>query len=140
MRLKKAAQPDADRPVVLFGAQSFWEGVDVPGEALSCVVIARLPFPQVGEPIVEARSEKITEEGGSSFRDYMIPEAVIRFRQGFGRLVRTKSDRGVVVVADPRIVSKNYGPLFRRAVAASVHAVSSLPEIVSRAASFFDQE
>ena len=70
----------------------------------------------------------------------MIPEAVIRFRQGFGRLVRTKSDRGVVVVADPRIVSKNYGPLFRRAVAASVHAVSSLPEIVSRAASFFDQE
>jgi ATP-dependent DNA helicase DinG len=137
-RLKKAARPDADRPVVLFGAQSFWEGVDVPGEALSCVVIARLPFPQVGEPIVEARSEKITEEGGSSFRDYMIPEAVIRFRQGFGRLVRTKSDRGVVVVADPRIVSKNYGPLFRRAVAASVHAVSSLPEIVSRAAEFFD--
>ena len=137
-RLKRAARPDAERPVVLFGAQSFWEGVDVPGEALSCVVIARLPFPQVGEPIVEARSEKITEEGGSSFRDYMIPEAVIRFRQGFGRLVRTKSDRGVVVVADPRIVSKNYGPLFRRALAASVHAVSSLPEIVSRAAEFFD--
>ena len=139
-RLKAASRPGAERPVVLFGAQSFWEGVDVPGEALSCVVIARLPFPQVGEPIVEARSEKVTEEGGSSFRDYMIPEAVIRFRQGFGRLVRTKSDRGVVVVADPRIVSKNYGPLFRRAVAASVHAVSSLPEIVSRAASFFDQE
>ena len=137
-RLKRAARPDAERPVVLFGAQSFWEGVDVPGEALSCVVIARLPFPQVGEPIVEASSAKITEEGGSSFRDYMIPEAVIRFRQGFGRLVRTKSDRGVVVVADPRIVSKNYGPLFRRALAASVHAVSSLPEIVSRAAEFFD--
>ena len=137
-RLRRAARPEAEHPVVLFGAQSFWEGVDVPGEALSCVVIARLPFPQVGEPIVEARSEKITEEGGSSFRDYMIPEAVIRFRQGFGRLVRTKSDRGVVVVADPRIVSKNYGPLFRRAVAASVHAVSSLPEIVSRAAEFFD--
>jgi ATP-dependent DNA helicase DinG len=128
----------AERPTVLFGAQSFWEGVDVPGAALSCVVLARLPFPQVGEPIVEARSEKITEEGGSSFRDYMIPEAVIRFRQGFGRLVRTKSDRGVVVVADPRIVSKNYGPLFRRALAASVHAVPSLPEIVSRAAEFFE--
>ena len=137
-RLKEAVRPGSERPVVLFGAQSFWEGVDVPGEALSCVVIARLPFPQVGEPIVEARSEKITEEGGSSFRDYMVPEAVIRFRQGFGRLVRTKSDRGVVVIADPRIVSKNYGPLFRRALAASVHAVSSLPEIVSRAKAFFD--
>ena len=138
--LKEAAKPGVEHPVVLFGAQSFWEGVDVPGEALSCVVIARLPFPQVGEPVVEARSEKITEEGGSSFRDYMIPEAIIRFRQGFGRLVRTKSDRGVVVITDPRIVSKNYGPLFRRALAASVHAVSSLPEIVSRAAAFFDKE
>ncbi|MBQ4199112.1 MAG: hypothetical protein II649_04435 [Kiritimatiellae bacterium] len=140
-RLKKAAEPGAGkRPVVLFGAQSFWEGVDVPGDALSCVVIARLPFPQVGEPIVEARSEKVTEEGGSSFRDYMIPEAVIRFRQGVGRLVRTKSDRGVVVVADSRIVSKNYGPLFRHALAASVHAVPTLPEIVSRASEFFDAD
>ena len=132
-----AAEPTPSHPVVLFGAQSFWEGVDVPGEALSCVVLARLPFPQVGEPIVEARSERITEEGGSSFRDYMLPEAVIRFRQGFGRLVRTKSDRGVVVVADSRIVSKNYGALFRRAIAASVHTVSALPETVSRAAAFF---
>ena len=127
----------ADRPTILFGAQSFWEGVDVPGAALSCVVLARLPFPQVGEPIVEARGEKVTEEGGSAFRDYLLPEALIRFRQGFGRLVRTKSDRGVVVVTDGRIVTKNYGALFRKSIPASVHAVSSLDETVSRTAAFF---
>ena len=127
----------AERPTVLFGAQSFWEGVDVPGEALSCVVLARLPFPQVGEPIVEARGEKVAEEGGSAFRDYLLPEAIIRFRQGFGRLVRTKSDRGVVVVTDSRIVTKNYGALFRKAIPASVHAVTSLDELISRTSAFF---
>ena len=129
----------ADCPTVLFGAQSFWEGVDVPGAALSCVVLARLPFPQVGEPIVEARGEKVEEEGGSAFRDYLLPEAIIRFRQGFGRLVRTKSDRGVVVVTDGRIVTKNYGALFRKAIPASVHAVSSLSEAIARAAAFFGE-
>ena len=127
----------AERPTVLFGAQSFWEGVDVPGAALSCVVLARLPFPQVGEPIVEARGEKVVEEGGSAFRDYFLPEALIRFRQGFGRLVRTKSDRGVVVVADSRIATKNYGALFRKAIPASVHAVASTDEVVARTAAFF---
>ncbi len=128
----------AARRVVLFGAQSFWEGVDVPGEALSCVVLARLPFPQVGEPIVEARCEKIKEDGGTPFRDYMLPEALIRFRQGFGRLVRTKRDRGVVVVTDSRIVAKNYGALFRRAIPASVHAMASLGEVESRVAEFME--
>ncbi len=127
----------AESPTVLFGAQSFWEGVDVPGAALSCVVLARLPFPQVGEPIVEARGEKVAEEGGSAFRDYLLPEAIIRFRQGFGRLVRTKTDRGVVVVTDSRIVTKNYGALFRKAIPASVHSVKSLSEAVMRADAFF---
>ena len=108
-----------------------------PGAALSCVVLARLPFPQVGEPIVEARGEKVAEEGGSAFRDYLLPEAIIRFRQGFGRLVRTKSDRGVVVVTDSRIVTKNYGALFRKAIPASVHAVTSLDELISRTSAFF---
>jgi ATP-dependent DNA helicase DinG len=125
------------RRVVLFGAQSFWEGVDVPGEALSCVVLARLPFPQVGEPIVEARSDRIKENGGSPFRDYMLPEAVIRFRQGFGRLVRTRRDRGVVVVTDPRVVTKNYGAVFRRAVPASVHSVSTAADLNARTTAFF---
>ena len=133
----KAANEDGRR-VVLFGAQSFWEGVDVQGDALSCVVMARLPFPQIGEPIVEARSEKVTEEGGSSFRDYMMPEAVIKFRQGFGRLVRSKTDRGVVVIADPRLAQKNYGAIFRRALPASVHTSSSAADLIARAESFFD--
>ena len=123
--------------IVLFGAQSFWEGVDVAGEALSCVVLARLPFAQVGDPVVEARSEKIEREGGSAFRDYALPEAVIKFRQGFGRLVRTKSDRGVVIVTDPRLVTKNYGATFRKSIPASVHTVTELSELLRRTADFF---
>ena len=124
-------------PTVLFGAQSFWEGVDVAGEALSCVVIARLPFQMVGDPIVEARSEKIDREGGSSFRDYALPEAAIRFRQGFGRLIRSKRDRGVVVVTDPRLVTKNYGGTFRKSIPTSVHTVTELTELLARVSDFF---
>ena len=135
--LESAARLKAGGRTVLFGAQSFWEGVDVAGEALSCVVLARLPFPQMGEPVTEARSEQIEAEGGSSFRDYMVPEAVIKFRQGFGRLVRTRSDRGVVVVADRRIVAKNYGAIFRKSIAASVHAVGSSRELLDRVSGFF---
>ena len=130
-------QLKASSNVVLFGAQSFWEGVDVAGEALSCVVLARLPFAQVGDPVVEARGEKIDREGGSSFRDYSLPEAVIKFRQGFGRLIRTKSDRGVVVITDPRLVTKNYGALFRKSIPASVHTVSDPADLLSRVANFF---
>ena len=133
--LKESASQTSQ--TVLFGAQSFWEGVDVAGEALSCVVLARLPFAQVGDPIIEARSEKIDREGGSSFRDYALPEAVIKFRQGFGRLVRTKSDRGVVVVTDPRIVTKNYGATFRKSIPASVHTVTEPDDLLRRVADFF---
>ena len=123
--------------VVVFGAQSFWEGVDVAGEALSCVVLARLPFAQVGDPIVEARSEQIDRDGGSSFRDYLLPEAVIRFRQGFGRLIRTKADRGVVVVADPRLITKSYGAVFRKSIPATIHTVTGIPELLARTDEFF---
>jgi ATP-dependent DNA helicase DinG len=129
----------ADASVVLFGAQSFWEGVDVAGEALSCVVIARLPFAQVGDPITEARSEKIDREGGNSFRDYALPEAAIKFRQGFGRLIRSKRDRGVVIVTDPRIVTKSYGSTFRKSIPASVHTVTEVPELLARVTAFFTE-
>jgi len=125
--------------VVLFGAQSFWEGVDVAGEALSCVVLARLPFAQRADPIVEARSERVDREmgEGKSFRNYYLPEAVIRFRQGFGRLIRSKRDRGVVIITDPRIVTKNYGAVFRQSIPASVHTVSDLAELFARVGDFF---
>jgi Rad3-related DNA helicase len=101
---------------VLMGTHSFWEGVDVVGETLSCLVIARLPFAVYTDPIQVARAEKIEAEGGDAFRAYSLPNAVIRFRQGFGRLIRHRTDRGVVVVTDRRIMTKSYGASFRKSL------------------------
>lgn len=94
---------------VLIGTASFWEGVDVPGDALRALLIAKLPFRVPTEPITAANCEAIAARGGDPFRDYMLPHAALRLKQGFGRLVRTSADRGVVVIADPRVVTKNYG-------------------------------
>lgn len=101
---------------VLFGAASFWQGVDVRGDALRNVIITRLPFDPPDRPIVEARSERIRERGGDPFRDDALPRAVIRFKQGFGRLIRSAGDRGRVVVLDPRLVTTGYGRSFLAAV------------------------
>ena len=97
---------------VLFGAESFWQGVDVPGDALKLVIISKLPFSVPDHPLLEAKLEDIRKKGGNPFRDYQLPEAVIKFKQGFGRLVRTATDKGVVLVTDPRLLSKSYGKLF----------------------------
>jgi ATP-dependent DNA helicase DinG len=112
---------------VLFGAASFWQGVDVRGSALRNVIITRLPFDPPDRPIVEARSERIREKGGDPFRDDALPRAVIRFKQGFGRLIRSAEDRGRVVVLDPRIVTAGYGRAFLSAVPEGVN-VRRLPE------------
>ena len=128
----------SDPRTVLLGAQSFWEGVDVVGENLSCLVLARLPFAVHTEPVLAARCEAIQAGGGNPFVEYSLPSAVIRFRQGFGRLIRHRTDRGVVVVADRRIVSKRYGEWFRASLPAQVYTCAEPVQMLASVAEFLD--
>jgi len=101
---------------VLFGTDSFWEGVDVQGDALGLVIITRLPFRVPTEPILEARSEYISSSGGDPFMQYTVPQAVIKFKQGFGRLIRSRDDRGGVLILDSRVLTKSYGRIFLKSL------------------------
>ena len=138
----------ADINSVIFGADTFWQGVDVPGEALSNVIITRLPFSVPSHPLLEARLDDIRRRGGSPFVEYQVPEAVIKLKQGFGRLIRTKTDRGIVVILDPRVLTKPYGrtflnslpacprivetPLIRRCSFGKLHALIVRPPSAAR--------
>jgi ATP-dependent DNA helicase DinG len=101
---------------VLFATSSFWQGVDVQGDQLSCVIIDKLPFSVPNDPVVAARIRQIEEAGGNAFYDYQIPEAIIQLKQGFGRLIRSKNDRGILALLDKRVVTKGYGGSFLRSL------------------------
>jgi ATP-dependent DNA helicase DinG len=114
---------------ILVASASFWEGFDVPGEALQLVVIDKLPFPPPDDPLVKARSHRIEQAGRRAFKDYALPEAAVALRQGAGRLIRHESDAGVLVIGDTRLVTKGYG---RQLLAAlpSMRRLQSEPEFL----------
>ena len=115
----------SDERAVLLGTRAFWEGVDVPGEALSALVLTKMPFDVPSDPIIAARSETFEDP----FSQYSLPEAILRFRQGFGRLIRTQSDRGIVVILDRRILTKRYGKLFIESLPTCTMQVGALADL-----------
>jgi ATP-dependent DNA helicase DinG len=130
---------DAGR-AVLFGTASFWEGVDVPGRALRALLISKLPFRVPSEPVVAAQCEAIEARGGNPFVEYMLPHASLRLKQGFGRLVRTASDRGVVVISDPRVITKRYGRGLLDALPPARRISGAWSGIHSEIRSFFEHD
>ncbi len=122
---------------VLFGTDSFWEGVDVPGEALEMLIITKLPFEVPSDPLVAAKLERIETNGGNPFYDYSLPEAVIKFRQGFGRLIRHKNDKGVILLSDNRLVCKSYGKWFLKSLPAESRVVKTEDGLNEAIGTFF---
>ena len=124
---------------VLFATDSFWEGVDVRGDALRCVIITRLPFRVPTEPIEQARVEAITTRGGNAFNEQTVPQAVIKLKQGFGRLLRSRSDRGAVVLLDSRVVHKRYGRVFLDSLPPARRVVAEREQVCATLREFFSQ-
>ncbi|KMY54589.1 hypothetical protein AC623_12200 [Bacillus sp. FJAT-27231] len=116
---------------ILFGTNSFWEGIDIPGEDLSCLVIVRLPFSPPDEPFAQAKSEQLTQAGKNAFSAFSLPQAVLRFRQGFGRLIRSSTDRGIIIVFDRRIQTNKYGKTFLQSIPDILIEEASLSETIS---------
>lgn len=125
-----------DPDSVLFATSSFWEGIDAPGDTLRLVIIVKLPFPSPGEPIISARSRKIENEGGSGFFNLLLPEATMKLKQGYGRLIRTRNDKGIVLILDSRIVRKGYGAAMLRALPESFHPETYTEGICSKIENF----
>jgi ATP-dependent DNA helicase DinG len=122
---------------ILLGTSSFWEGVDVPGDALRALLIAKLPFRVPTEPITAANCEAIAERGGDPFVEYMLPHAALRLKQGFGRLIRSGTDRGVVVIADPRVVTKAYGRALIDGLPPALRLVGAWAELLPSIHAFY---
>lgn len=120
-----------ERVSILFGTESFWEGVDVPGPSLEVLIISKLPFAVPTEPLVAANMERLTRDGKNSFYEYNLPEAVIKFRQGFGRLIRSTTDEGFVIILDNRVVRKKYGQVFLKSLPAHVKVYQEVEELIS---------
>ena len=127
-----AAALRRNEETVVLGSASFWEGVDVPGEALRCLVIAQLPFWPPDMPLQQARQEAVRDSGGNPFRDLQLPQAVLRFQQGFGRLIRSARDRGVAVILDARVVTQPYGRAFLDSLPGPARAVGTADEMLER--------
>ena len=125
-----------DKKSILLATDSFWEGIDSPGETLKMVIICRLPFKVPSDPVIKSRIEKIEREGGNSFTDYLLPEAVIKLKQGFGRLMRRKDDTGIVIITDNRIIKKSYGQIFLSALPKTLTYYSESRNIESKVEDF----
>jgi ATP-dependent DNA helicase DinG len=121
----------------LLGTNSFWEGVDVPGEALELLILTKLPFPVPNEPIIEARCEALERDGLDSFSNFMVPSAAIRLRQGFGRLIRTRDDIGVVLLLDNRVSQKQYGRFFLNSLPVEPVICNSEEEVINSLKEFW---
>jgi len=119
---------------VLMGTSSFWEGVDVKGQALSCVIIDKLPFSSPGDPVLKARLKLMEEQGRNPFIEYQVPEAVINLKQGIGRLIRDKNDYGLLMICDPRLKTKSYGKIFLNSLPAmeQTHDLSDVEDFFGK--------
>ncbi len=136
-RDKLLARFRSDVDSVLFATSSFWEGVDVQGDSLRCVALAKLPFKVPNEPVLEARVEALEREGRNAFMEYIVPQAVIKFRQGLGRLIRNKTDRGILLILDKRVLTKRYGKVFLNSMPPARLVRGSAEEILQEIQRFF---
>ena len=130
----------AETTSVLFGTDSFWEGVDIPGSALEIVVIVRLPFAVPTEPVIQAQMEEIENSGGKPFMDFSVPEAAIKLRQGAGRLIRHRNDRGAVIIMDTRIITARYGSIFKKCLPGTVMSLDSEEKLITSVKNWFGSD